>query len=477
MSLVSDRLCDRRLPLYSRRDALRHSACGFGWLALCDLASRARASEATSDGVSRVPVTHFPASAKRVIFLCMRGGPSHVDTFDYKPELAKHDGEPGRRNGTRLLASPWEFRQRGESGLWMSDLFPHLAEHADRLCLIRSMQTDVPAHPQAFRQLHTGSSRFIRPSLGAWSLYGLGSDNEELPGFVTITPPSGFGGAQNYGAGFLPAIHQGTRFGSDNRPIRSATIPHLSGSQAAGEQRLSLDLAQSFNRAQRDAGGGHDREFDGLIESLELGFRMQSTLPDLLDLQNESDATLDLYGIDGGPTDDFGRKCLLARRMVEEGVRFVEITHGNWDQHFNLQAALENNVRAIDRPIAGLLTDLASRGLLDETLVIWSGEFGRTPHAQGRDGRDHNNEAFTCWMAGGGTRGGYAHGESDEFGYRAAVDPVSIHDFHATILRLLGLDHTRLTFRHAGRDFRLTDVYGNVIESILNSSGPNVTTS
>lgn len=467
MSIPPPRLCDRRLPLFSRRDALRHSACGFGWLALCDLATRTRAAERDAAPQQPPSRTHFPAKAKRVIFLCMRGGPSHVDTFDHKPELIKSDGEPGRRNGTQLLASPWEFRQHGESGLWISDLFPNLAEHADKLCLIRSMQTDVPAHPQAFRQLHTGTSRFIRPSLGAWTLYGLGSDNEELPGFVTITPPNGFGGAQNYGSGFLPAIHQGTRFGSDNRPIRTASVPHLIGAQPAEIQRQSLDLAQRFNRAQRDAGGGHDREFDGLIESFELGFRMQSTLPQLLDLEGETEATLQRYGIDGGPTDDFGRKCLLARRMVEAGVRFVEITHGNWDQHFNLKTALENNVRAIDLPIAGLLDDLASRGMLEDTLVIWSGEFGRTPHAQGRDGRDHNNEAFTCWMAGGGTRGGHAHGESDEFGYTAAVDPVTIHDLHATILRLLGLDHTRLTFRHAGRDFRLTDVYGNVVESVL----------
>ncbi len=467
MSLESTRLCDRRLSLFSRREVLRHSACGFGWLALCDLATRTRAAETGVVPSEAQPRTHFPAKAKRVIFLCMRGGPSHVDTFDYKPELIKSDGQPGRRNGTQLLASPWEFRQRGESGLWISDLFPRLAEHADKLCLIRSMRTDVPAHPQAFRQLHTGTSRFIRPSLGAWTLYGLGSDNQELPGFVTITPPSGFGGAQNYGAGFLPAVHQGTRFGSDNRPIRTASVPHLSGSQPAEVQRQGLDLAQRFNAAQRDAGGGHDREFDGLIESFELGFRMQSTLPQLLDLEAESESTLQQYGIDGGPTDDFGRKCLMARRMVEAGVRFVEITHGNWDQHFNLKTALENNVRAIDRPIAGLLEDLASRGMLEDTLVIWSGEFGRTPHAQGRDGRDHNNEAFTCWMAGGGTRGGHAHGESDEFGYTAAVDPVSIHDLHATILRILGLDHTQLTFRHAGRDFRLTDVYGNIVESIL----------
>ncbi len=473
----SDRLCDSRLKLYSRRDALRYTSCGIGWLALCDLAARVTAGETEAGANGSGPsgagssgtgvTTHFPVKAKRVIFLCMRGGPSHVDTFDYKPALIREDGKPGRRNGSQLLASPWEFRQHGESGLWISDLFPELARQADKLCLMRSMQTDVPAHPQAFRQLHTGTSRFIRPSLGAWTLYGLGSENEELPGFVTISPPSGFGGAQNYGSAFLPAIHQGTRIGSDARPIRSAKIPNLVGAESVEGQRRDLDLLQGFNRAQRQASGEHDREYDGLIESFELGFRMQSALPAILDLNDESGATLDLYGIDGGPTDDFGRKCLLARRMVEAGVRFVEVTHGNWDHHFNLKTALENNTRAIDLPIAGLLEDLAQRGLLDETLVIWSGEFGRTPHAQGRDGRDHNNQGFTSWFAGGGVRGGHSHGESDEHGYEAAVDPVSIHDFHATILRLLGFDHTRLTFRHAGRDFRLTDVYGKAVESII----------
>lgn len=458
------RLCNHRYPLISRRQVLQATSCGFGWLALSDLANRAAARELAD---VTMPQSHFAAKAKRVIFLCMRGGPSHVDTFDYKPDLIKDDGKPGKRNGTKLLASPWKFKQHGDGGLWISELFPELSKHADRMSVIRSMQTDIPAHPQAFLKLHTGTTRFVRPSIGAWALYGLGSENEELPGFVTITPPSGFGGAQNYGAGFLPAVHQGTRIGTDNRPLANSTLPYLNRRQSEGSQRKELDLVQRLNHAQRDALPGHEREFDGLIESFELGFRMQSTLPGILDLTEETASTKQMYGIGEAATEDFGRKCLLARRLVESGVRFVEIAHGNWDHHFNLRNSLENNCRAIDQPIAGLLTDLQSRGLLDDTLVVWSGEFGRTPHAQGGDGRDHNNEAFSCWLAGGGVKGGYAHGESDEYGYRAVADPVSIHDFHATILHLMGLDHEKLTYRYAGRDFRLTDVYGSVIDKII----------
>jgi hypothetical protein len=442
---------------------MKTASCGFGWLAFCDLASRTLANEPQSGA----PQNALVPKAKRVIFLCMRGGPSHVDTFDYKPQLIKDDGKPGRRSGTKLLASPWEFKQRGEGGVWVSDLLPELSKQADRLSVIRSMQTDIPAHPQAFLKLHTGTTRFVRPSIGAWTLYGLGSENEELPGFVTITPPSGFGGAQNYGAGFLPAIHQGTRIGADNRPLAASTMPYLNRRQSETSQRKELDLIQQVNSAQRDASAGHEREFDGLIEAFELGFRMQSTLPGILNLGDESEATKQLYGIGQTATDDLGRKCLLARRLAERGVRFIEISHGNWDHHFNLRNAMENNCRAIDRPIAGLLADLNARGLLDETLVVWSGEFGRTPHAQGGDGRDHNNEAFSCWLAGGGVKGGYMHGASDEYGYRAVVDPVSIHDLHATILHFMGLDHERLTYRHAGRDFRLTDVYGNVVRQII----------
>ncbi|HET6408262.1 MAG TPA: DUF1501 domain-containing protein [Chthoniobacteraceae bacterium] len=450
-------------PLFTRRDLLKNFACGFGWLAFAGLAQRAA-------GVLAHPLAvkppHFPAKAKRVIFLCMRGGPSHVDTFDYKPKLVADSGKAGKRPGTKLLGSKWEFKPRGRSGLMISDLFPNVAQHADELCLIRSMQTDLPSHPQAFIRLHTGNSQFVRPSLGAWSLYGLGTSNENLPGFVTITPPGQFGGAQNYGSAFLPAIYQGLKIGNDGRGFGNAEIRNLQTSLSPEAQRAELELIQSLNRHQLE----RDRvnpDIEGVIESFELAFKMQTEMPAVMDLGKESDATKKLYGIGDGTTDDMGRKCLLARRLVESGVRFVEITHGNWDQHFNLEQTLGRNCASVDLPIAGLLTDLRQRGLLKDTLVVWSGEFGRTPHAQGGDGRDHNNKAFTLWMAGGGVRGGLSYGQSDDYGYEAVENKVQIHDLHATMLALLGLDHEKLTYRYAGRDFRLTDVHGEVIKAVV----------
>lgn len=455
-------------PVFSRRAMLKTLSSGFGYLAFAGLAAKAAA--AVTPSVPAGPLApkspHFPARAKRVIFLCMRGGPSHVDTFDYKPVLTADTGKAGRRPGTSLLGSKWQFRQSGKSGLWISELFPNVSQHADEMCLLRSMQTDLPAHPQAFMKLHTGSSQFIRPSLGAWSLYGLGTENENLPGFVTITPPSGFGGAQNYGSSFLPAIYQGTRIGSDNRPIASAELKNLTSSLNSQAQRAELDLVQGLNREalRRER---VNPEVEGVIESYELAFRMQSQMPQVMDLSKETEATKKLYGIGDSATDDFGRKCLLARRLAEAGVRFIEISHGNWDQHFNLSNALANNCRAVDQPIAGLLADLKSRGLLKDTLVIWGGEFGRTPHAQGGDGRDHNNKAFTMWMAGGGVKGGLSYGQTDDYGYEAVENKVQIHDLHATILALLGLDHEKLTYRYAGRDFRLTDVHGEVVKAVM----------
>ena len=454
---------------FSRRAMLKTLSSGFGYLAFADLATRAAAA-AKPQGPLAPKSPHFPARAKHVIFLCMRGGPSHVDTFDYKPKLIADSGRPGQRPGTKLLGSKWKFNQQGRSGLWISELFPNLAKHADQLCLLRSMQTDVPAHPQAFMKMHTGSFQQVRPSLGAWSLYGLGTENENLPGFVTLTPPSLNGGPQNYGSAFLPAIYQGTRIGNDNRPIASAEIRNLASPLKPADERAELDLVQTLNREalQRDK---VNPAVEGVIESYELAFRMQSQMPAVMDLSKESEATKKLYGIGGaggpGGTDDFGRKCLLARRFVEAGVRFVEIAQGDWDQHFNLSAALGNNCATIDLPIAGLLTDLAQRGLLKDTLVVWGGEFGRTPHAQGGDGRDHNNKAFTMWMAGGGVKGGYSYGQSDDYGYEAVENKMPIHDLHATMLALLGLDHEKLTYRYAGRDFRLTDVHGTVAKEIM----------
>ncbi|HBJ82746.1 MAG TPA: DUF1501 domain-containing protein [Verrucomicrobiales bacterium] len=452
---------------FSRRHALKTASSGFGYLAFAGLAARAAEQSAASrDGPLAPKQPHFAARAKRVIFLCMRGGPSHVDTFDYKPKLSAKSGAPGTRPGTKLLGSKWNFAQHGQSGLWISELFPNVANHADELCLLRSMQTDLPAHPQAFLQMHTGSFQFVRPSLGAWTLYGLGTGNENLPGFVTLTPPSASGGAQNYGSSFLPAIYQGTRIGSDNRPIASAQIRNLKSPLNTDVQRAELDLVQTLNRAtlQRDQ---FNPAVEGVIESYELAFRMQKEMPQVMDLSAETEATKTLYGLDNEATADFGHKCLLARRMVEAGVRFVEVSHGDWDQHFNLSKTLGDNCASVDQPIAGLLTDLKQRGLLKDTLVIWGGEFGRTPHAQGTDGRDHNNKAFTMWMAGGGVKGGHAHGLTDDYGYEAVEDKVHVHDLHATILHLLGLDHEKLTYNYAGRDFRLTDVKGNVVKEIM----------
>lgn len=452
---------------FGRREMLKTLSSGFGYLAFAGLATQAsQAAAAAREGPLAPKSTHFPARAKRVIFLCMRGGPSHVDTFDYKPKLSADSGAAGERPGTKLLGSKWKFAQHGQSGLWISDLFPNVANHADDLCMLRSMQTDLPSHPQAFLQMHTGSFQFVRPSLGAWTLYGLGTENENLPGFVTLTPPGASGGAQNYGSSFLPAIYQGTRLGTDNRPIAGAQIRNLKSPLNSDIQRAELDLVQTLNREtlRRDQ---FNPAVEGVIESYELAFRMQKEMPQVMDIEGESEATKKLYGLENSTTADFGRKCLLARRLVEAGVRFVEVSHGDWDQHFNLTSALGANCRSVDQPISALLTDLKERGLLKDTLVIWGGEFGRTPHAQGGDGRDHNNKAFTMWMAGGGVKGGFAHGLTDDYGYEAIEDKMHVHDLHATILHLLGLDHERLTYRYAGRDFRLTDVHGNVVKQII----------
>ena len=438
----------------NRRHLLQTSSLGFGWMSFAALAQ------------SQSAQLHHAARAKRVIFLCMRGAPSHVDTFDYKPKLNADNGKPAQRPGATLLGSRWEFSQHGQGGLWFSSLFPELAKSADDLCMLHGMQTELPAHPQAYLRMHTGSSQFVRPSLGAWTHYGLGSLNENLPGFVSLTPPSGFGGVQNYGSAFLPASHQGTRIGADKRPSADAQMANLEPRLPLVAQRAELDLVQELNRGKL-AREKVDPQVEGVIESFELAYRMQSEMPAVMDISKETDATQKLYGIGETATDDFGRKCLLARRMVEAGVRFVEINHGDWDHHFNIGTKLPESCVSVDKPIRGLLADLKERGLLEDTLVIWSGEFGRTPHAEGTDGRDHNVKAFTSWMAGGGVKGGFSHGRSDDYGYEAVDGKVPIHDWHATILHLLGLDHEKLTYRHAGRDFRLTETQGQVVREIL----------
>jgi hypothetical protein len=426
---------------------------------------------------SRAP--HFPARAKRVIFLFMHGGPSHVDTFDYKPELIKHHGQPLPFEKPRiqfaqtgnLLRSPWKFRQYGQCGAWVSDLFPHVGHCVDDITFIRSIHGSNEAHGGALLKMHTGSDTFVRPSMGAWISYGLGSENDSLPSFITISPTLGHGGVRNFGSAFLPPIHQATRIGSakKRKAEEDSIVPNLTNPDIPAElQALQLNFARDLDQLKRPAPHSMaDADLDARIESFELAFRMQTEAPEVLEIESESESTLKLYGIDGGPTDSFGRQCLLARRLSESGVRFVQSSHAYWDQHSDLKEQHGTLAEQVDRPIAGLLTDLKQRGLLDETLLIWGAEFGRTPTAQGDNGRDHNPHAFTYWMAGGGVKAGFSYGESDEFGFYATKDKVHVHDLHATILHLLGLDHERLTYRYGGRDFRLTDVEGSVVDQIF----------
>ncbi len=461
--------------MISRRNALKTTGCGFGYLAFSALATQAATRSYTSP--LQPKESHFAAQAKRVIFLCMRGGPSHVDTFDYKPQLAKYDGKtPGAvakgdaaqglnaQKGRKLKQSPWKFPQQGESGLPISTLYPNLSKHADDLCLLNGSYTDIPNHPQALVQLHTGNFQFVRPSMGAWVLYGLGTESQDLPGFITIKPPARLGGAQNYGSAFLPAVYQGTAI----QDVNSAkSIGNITNSQFGGQlQRKQLDLLQSMNRA---AAAKHpaNSQLEGVIESYELGYRMQSAVPEVMDISGESPEVLRQYGVGEGKTDQFGRQCLMARRFAEAGVRFIELTHEGWDQHNGLQAKLTSNCQATDGPIAALISDLKQRDMLKDTLIIWSGEFGRTPAVRRDDGRDHNATGFTVWMCGGGVKGGMRYGATDEFGIAAVEDKMHVHDLHATTLHLLGLDHTKLTYRYAGRDFRLTDVYGRVAKEII----------
>ncbi|MDE2713980.1 MAG: DUF1501 domain-containing protein [Verrucomicrobiota bacterium] len=450
----------------SRREMLKGVSSGFGYLALAGLCA-----EAAEQSPLAPKTPHFAPRAKRVIFLCMRGGPSHVDTFDYKPQLQIDEGKPGigrrgSRSRAKLLGSPWEFARHGQNGLNISELFPNVAKHADKLCLLNGMHTDLPNHPQAFVKMHTGNSQFVRPSLGAWTLYGLGTENKNLPGFIVLSPQTGLGGAQNYGSSFLPAIYQATPIRGSSRggsgQINNITNPRVSKEA----QRIQLDLVQSLNQEQlkKDV---VNPAVEGVIESFELAFRMQSEVPQLMDINKEPAAIRQAYGIGNRATESFGRQCLLARRMAEAGVRFIELNYGNWDQHRTLKTSLERNCGATDQPIAALLADLEKRDMLKDTLVMWGGEFGRTPHAQNGDGRDHNNKGYTMWMAGGGVKGGIAHGKTDEYGYAAVDGKMHIHDWHATVLHLLGLNHKKLTFNYAGRDFRLTDVHGNVAKEIL----------
>lgn len=441
----------------SRRQMLKSLSCGFGYTAFSGLAAEA----ALRDRRATAPQpAHHSGPAKRVIFMFMRGGPSQMDTFDYKPELNRRDGEQYEKKD-KLFGSPWRFRQHGESGLWISSVLPHLAGCADDLCVIRSMQTDSSAHPLAMPQMHTGSFQFTRPSIGSWVLYGLGAENEDLPGFITINPSRVFGGPGNFGSAFLPAAYQGARIGWEGQSLKDARFRNIGNDRIPQYvQRDQLALLQALD------GRYDETAVDGVVQSFELGARMQNTAPKVMDLSGESQQTLDMYGVDQKPTDNFARQCLLARRFAEAGVRFIELGHGSWDHHRNLRKGLAGNCEQIDQPIAALLKDLKQRGLLDETLVVWGGEFGRLPQLQYETGRGHNADGFTFLMAGGGTRGGYAHGATDDLGRRAVENPVHLHDLHATILHHLGLDHENLTYRYGGRDFRLTDVHGKIVHEI-----------
>lgn len=459
------------LPLLNRRHLLQKAACGFGSLALSDLLTRQSVAMA---GQGALDSPHHQPKAKRVIFLYMHGGPSHVDTFDYKPRLQKDDGKPLPFEAAPnisakpvLMKSPWKFKQHGESGLWCSELFPEISKQIDKLCVIKSMHTRGQSHGQAVCMLHTGTDNFVRPSVGAWVSYGLSSENENLPAFVSIAAPTAHGGPRNYGSAFLPASHQATVIGRGGK-YGKGTIADLKSPQLNDlQQQEQVDLIQSLNRQHLKA-AGNDRQIEGAIASFELAFRMQSTAPEVLDISGETPGMQASYGIGEKKTDNFGKQCLLARRLAESGVRYIQASTGNvWDQHGGLKAGHEKNSAAVDKPIAALLADLEQRGMLEETLVIWGGEFGRTPIAQGKNGRDHNPQGYCMWMAGGGIKPGISYGETDEFGYYSLHDRVHMHDLHATILHQLGVDHERLTYRYAGRDFRLTDVYGQVVHDII----------
>lgn len=468
-------------PCVSRRHALRRSAVGFGSLALASLLNNGGGAVSVADSLPEhtLPLPHFAARARRIIFLFMSGGPSQVDTFDPKPLLTRDHGKPLpfekpqiQFNSTgNLLKSPWRFRQYGECGSWVSELFPNVARHVDDLCLIHSVHGTNPAHGGAVMKLHTGSDNFVRPSIGSWVSYGLGTENSNLPAFVTICPTLAFGGINNWSSAFLPAVYQGTALGDASVPSERARVRYISNSRISpGLQKLQLERLNRINR-EHLAVSGLDASLEARISTFELAFRMQSELPKVEDISGESEATQKLYGMDDPATANFGRMCLMARRFAESGVRFIQVTHNDnkvqWDQHSDLKNGHEKNAREVDLPIAGLLTDLKSRGLLEDTLIWWGSEFGRTPTAETSDGRDHNPEGFTMWLAGGGVKGGLRYGSTDDYGYFATENKVHIHDMHATMLHLLGLDHERLTYRFAGRDFRLTDIEGRVVQDLF----------
>ena len=449
----------------SRRSLLRAAGAGFGQLALAGLlgsiADKAAAQELNANNPLAPKRPPLPAKAKRIIFLFMEGAMSSVDTFEYKPELERSNGKAGPGGGT-ITASRFKFRQYGNSGAHFSELLPNIATHADELCFLRGLYTDTPAHPQAVVQLHTGSANaaLTRPSWGSWLLYGLGTDNQNLPGYITINPPIAFGGAANYSSAFLPAYYQGTAI------TDQGFMPNIKPATGKNLERQQLDLIQDFNREAASAPGAPDA-VDGVIKSYELGFRMQDSVPELLDISKEPQHILDAYGVKPGLEGSFARQCLMARRLSEAGVRFVEIRQGGWDHHTNLHQGLIDQSRMIDQPTSALLTDLAQRGLLEDTLVLFGSEFGRLPTAQGADGRDHNITGYAMFMTGAGVKKGFSYGGTDELGMTAVEGRMHINDLHATLLGLMGIDHEQLTYRYEGRDFRLTNVAGVVQHQVF----------
>ena len=467
-----------RLLLPSRRQLLQNSALGFGYLAFQSLFANSGIAAGANVNPLAAKAPHFPARAKRIVFLFMKGGPSHVDTFDPKPMLDRDDGKAPPFKLPRvvfaaqgaLMKSPWKFHNRGESGLPISELFPHVAKHADKLCVLRSLHGSNPAHGGALLKMHTGSDQFVRPSMGAWISYGLGTENLDLPAFVTICPTLAHGGLNNWGSAFLPSTYAGTPIGVASLPATQATVGNIKNPKIDTlTQRRQLDMLRELDSTREGIAGGNS-VLDARLNDFELAYRMQNSIPEVQNLKDETEGTLRLYGMDDPMTENFGRQCLLARRFLERGVRFVQVTHSDsevqWDQHSELYLGHTKNAAEVDRPIAGFLADLEQRGLLKDTLVLWGGEFGRTPTTEGT-GRDHNPHGFTMWMAGAGVKAGFAYGATDDYGYYAVENKMHVHDLHATILHLMGLDHEQLTYRYAGRDFRLTDVAGKVATDIL----------
>jgi hypothetical protein len=464
----------------SRRAWLRAAGCGFGFIGLAGMLADAAAADQAAANPMAPRKPHFEPKAKRVIFLFMHGGPSSVDTFDPKERLDRDNGKPlpikrplafANEDAGPLMKSPWAFQKGGQSGIPVSDLFPHVRTCADDLCVIRSMVGEGVDHGAALLQTFTGSSTFTRPSMGSWVLYGLGTENQNLPGFVTIKPALSHGGAKNWASAFLPGAYQGTAIGHAGMKVDDIVgepIEYLLNRKfSPAEQKFELEMLRAINQRHAEL-RKHDPQLEARISAFELAFRMQAEAPSAFKVEEESEATKKLYGLDDEVTRDFAWQCLLARRLSERGVRYVQCTHSyKWDQHGQLFVKHTENAKEVDKPIAGLLKDLKARGMLKDTLVIWAGEFGRTPVSQGGDGRDHNPYGYSIWMAGGGVKAGFVYGATDEIGYHAVEDRMHIHDFHATVLHLLGFDHEKLTYRYSGRDFRLTDVAGVVARKII----------